>query len=66
LKELWLEQREHEINEKTQRDHAADDVEQWHQRLLQRLTQPDEKPREPEESDTHREVEKVTHLCASM
>src|SRR5207245_7689349 len=47
--ELRLEQRQHEVDQESQRDEPADDIQEWHRDLLHTLTEPDEGPREAEE-----------------
>jgi hypothetical protein len=61
LKELRLQQREDQVDQKSQGHDRADDIEHWHGCLLQPLAEPDEKPRQPKEHESHTEIQNVRH-----
>src|SRR5437899_2460713 len=62
--ELRLEKRQHEVDQESQRDEPAHDVQEWHRDLLHTLTEPDERPGEAEEEHAQSDVEKISPVHA--
>src|SRR6267378_3849838 len=57
--ELRLQQRQHQVHEQPQRNDAADDREEWHDRLLHPLAELQERPGEGEEPQAESHEKRV-------
>src|SRR5437667_2700503 len=62
--ELRLEQRQHQVDQESQRNDPTDDIEERHCDLLHALTEPDERPGEAEEEHAQSDVEKISPVHA--
>src|SRR5437660_2697142 len=62
--ELRLEQRQDEIDQESQRHEPADDIEEWHCKLLHTLAELDECPRDAEEEHAQSDVENISPVHA--